>query len=326
MHKKKGKGAASGQYYSLQEAVALFLARYKKSSQETYGYNLKNFSDFMEGNPLIGDITPTHLLKYQEHVQGREEAGEIAEATRNTYLKMAKVFFNWLAKTALLDTSPARLLKIPRGSSAVEREKAMSHDELLRILEWAKWRPRDFALITFFADTGCRAGGAAGLRVQDIDFESMRAIVTEKGEKSRPVSFGSVCARALHVWLKKRPSGSGEYVFSFDGHAMLADSLSQAVRRACKVVGIRSLGSHAIRHLKGHEMAYGLVPPTLAAKAMGHSVRTYWDSYSPTSQTEVDAVMRKFAIKEEDVGRSSSPKSPDQNQSRPRLTILKKGG
>lgn len=319
MRKKNSKAATSG--HSLQEAIALFLARYKETSRGTYAYNLKNFTDFIAGNPPIEDITPIHLLKYQQHVEGRD----LAAATRATCFKMVKAFFNWLVRMRLLDESPARMLKTPLISGAVGKEKAMTDEELHRILDWAQWKPRDFALFLFFADTGCRAGGAAGLRVQDIDFENMRAFVTEKGDKSRPVSFGAVCARALQAWLKKRPAKAGEYVFSAAAEPVQAGSLSQAVRRACNAVEVRSQGCHAIRHYKGHQMAYGLTPPSLAAQAMGHKVKTYLEFYSPVSWSEVDAVMRKFAIKEEDVGRSS-PKSQDRAQEKPRLTILKKGG
>jgi integrase len=291
MRKKKSlKRAASS--HSLQDAIELFLAQYKKSSQGTYSYNLGNFSDFIGDNPLIEDITPTHILKYQQYVEGRN----LADATRATCFKMLKVFFNWLVRMRLLDQSPARMLKTPHVSGAVEKEKAMTDEELRRLLEWAQWRPRDFALITFFADTGCRAGGAAGLRVQDIDFETMRALVTEKGDITWPVSFEAVCARALQAWLKKRPAGAGEYVFSMSAEPVQADSLSTAVRRACQKAGIRALGSHSIRHRKGHQMAYGLTPPSLAAQAMGHRVKTYLEFYSPTSWSEVDAVMRKFRI------------------------------
>lgn len=302
----------------LKQAIALFLAQYKKKSQETYGYNLKNFSDFVGANLLIKKITPIHVLEYQQYVESRN----LALATRATYFKMAKVFFNWLVKANLLDESPARLLKVPRSSSAVEREKAMAQDELLLVLEWVRWKPRDYALLTFFADTGCRAGGAAGLRWQDIDFENMRALVTEKGEKTRPVSFEPVCARALQAWMKKRPASAGEYVFSPRATPVSAASLSKVVRRACKAVGVRSLGSHSLRHRKGHQMAYGQTPPTLAARALGHSPKVYLDSYAPTSWDEVDRVMRKFAIKEEDVGRPA----PEQAEQKPHIYILKKGG
>jgi integrase len=318
---KAKRGAASG--HSLQEAIALFLAQYKKKSQETYGYNLKNFATFTGPDRPIEAITALHILEYQQHIESRP----IKLATRATYFRTVKVFFNWLVKAKLLDESPARLLRTPRSQLAVEKSKAMTDEELKKILDWAKWRPRDFALILFLADTGCRAGGAAGLRVQDIDFENMRAMVTEKGEKTRPVSFEPVCARALQAWMKKRPADAGEYVFSVTDQPVQAASISQVITRACLRAGVRPLGSHSLRHRKGHQLAFGLIPPTLAAQAMGHSnPNTTMESYYPTSWSKVDEIMRGFGVKEEDVSGQTPPPQKGDQPEKPRLIVLRKRG
>lgn len=304
---------------TLKEGIALFLAQYKKKSQETYGYNLKNFSNFTgQDRPLV-DITPLHILEYQQYVESRD----LAAATRVTYFKMVKIFFNWLAKVDLLDKSPARALKIQRSTPRVEKEKAMTDEELHRVLDWVKWNRRDFALILFLADTGCRAGGAAGLRMGDIDFETMRALVTEKGEKTRPVSFESVCCRALLAWIEKRPVKAGVYVFSESAKPLQAASISQIVTRACVRAGVRPLGSHSLRHRKGHQFAYGHTPPTLAAQALGHSTKIFLESYSPTAWSEVDRVSRSFAVKDGDV--PGLPREEKRGEEKSRIFVLKKG-
>jgi integrase/recombinase XerC len=307
----------------LRKAIELFLAQYKKKSRETYGYNLKNFANFVGPKRLIAQLTPLHILEYQQYVEGRS----LAPATRITYFKMVKIFFNWLTKMELVEKSPARALKIQRTSAHVEKTKAMTDEELTRVLDWVKWHPRDFALITFLADTGCRAGGAAGLRVGDIDFDALRAIVTEKGEKTRPVSFEAVCARALRVWLDKRPAKAGMYVFSDTVKPLQAASISQIVTRACVRAGVRPLGSHSLRHRKGHQLAFGHVPPTIAALAMGHSdPETTMKAYFPAGWAKTDEILRSFAIKEGDVPGSQVPAEPKTPEEKPRIFVLKKGG
>lgn len=316
----KKKKAASG--HALQEAIALFLAQYKKKTQETYGHNLKNFATFTGPDRPIDAITPLHILEYQQYVEDRP----IKLSTRATCFRTVKVFFNWLVKTRLLDESPARLLKTPRTPLAIEKTKAMTDEELKKILDWAKWHPRDFALILFLADTGCRAGGAAGLRVEDIDFENMRALVTEKGEKTRPVSFESVCAKALKAWIGKRPAEAGTYMFSTDHQPLQSATVSRIVRRACQKAGVRLLGSHSLRHRKGHQLAYGQVPLTLAAQALGHSNPQTTMAYYPSSWSQVDEIMRGFGVKEEDVSSPAPPPQTVNQTERPRLIVLRKGG
>lgn len=320
---KKRPSATSG--HTLLDAIKLFLARYKKKSQETYGYNLKNLADFVGGDRPIARITEIHILEYQQHLYERLDNKAIATATYATYLKMCKVFFNWLVKSGQLETSPARLVKVPRTTSHIEKQKAMTDEELNRVLQWTQFKPRDHAIVLFLADTGCRAGGAAGLRVQDIDFDNLRAEVTEKGEKTRGVVFDVRCAAALKDWLRRRPTGAGEYVFSVTKEPLHPDIISNAVRRACKKVGVRSLGSHSLRHRLGHQLANAMVPPTLAADILGHEdADTTFKSYYPTSRAEAERVARRFSVK----GEESSRPAGEQGQPRetPRLIVLKKGG
>ena len=320
MRKKGIKAATSG--LTLQEGIALFLARYKKTSQQTYGYNLGIFALFVGPDVHLKSITEMSILAYQKHVEGRD----LAKATQATYLKMVKVFFNWLASNRLLSESPARLLRVGETFSPVDKEKAMTDRELNLSLDMAKRNPRDLALILFLADTGGRVGGAAGLKWSHIDFEHRTAFVTEKGQEARPVSFGVVCARALQALKESLPETAGPYVFSSTDRPIRASSLSRIVRRICVRAGGRSLGGHSLRHRKGHQLAYALTPPTLAARVMGHSKpETTLSAYYPVTWTRVDEVMQDLAVKDRETELQSAS-TPTRKPEPPRLIVLKKGG
>jgi integrase/recombinase XerC len=170
-----------------------------------------------------------------------------------------------------LDKSPARVLKQRRLPTYIERDKAMTDDELARVLEQVRFNPAHRAIILFLADTGARAGGAAGLTLDNLMLPERRARVTEKGDKSRLVAFGDNCALAMTEWLLRRPHKAGIYVFSRSQKPLTSDSISQIVRRACLAAGVRSLGSHSLRHRKGHQLADNRVAPSVAATALGHS-------------------------------------------------------
>lgn len=252
---------------NLQRAIDLFLDQYKPSTRESFQYPLKYMQDFLGPGRPVDAIRPDMLVEYANTLNHRD----YAPATIRKHIKAIKTFFNWLVRIDALTKTPAHAIKQKTVSQTIDRDKAMTERELNTILDYVRYKPRDHALILFLADTGCRAGGAANLTIDDIDLERCTARVTEKGEKTRPVIYGNDCARAIRIWLIKRPATAGRYVFSRKHNPISAAQVSKIVRRACKKVGVRSLGSHSLRHRKGHQLADNRVAPSVAATAMGHS-------------------------------------------------------
>jgi integrase len=215
-------------------------------------------------------------------------------------VKTTKTFFNWLVKLDVLSASPAKQMKMKRLDRFVNREKAMTDEELSQILEYLEWRARyqkrtrDLSLVTFLADSACRAGGAAGLREDWLDLDNLEAVVREKGDKTRTVWYMHRAARSLRMWLIQRSASSGPYVFSNHAEPVTSATVSQIVRRACKAVGIRSLGAHSLRHRKGHQMNAMGISPAIAAIVLGHdNPQTTMDYYYDyTSETAREVVMK----------------------------------
>jgi len=109
---------------------------------------------------------------------------------------------------------------------------------------------RDTAIILFLLDTGCRAGGLCGLRVDDLRLEAGLALVYEKGGKSRYVMFNPQTAEALRAWLAVRPEG-GEAVFvSLKRKTALTPSgVWQMLQRRAERAGVEGASNtHAFRH------------------------------------------------------------------------------
>jgi integrase len=188
-------------------------------------------------------------------------------------------------------------MKKPRVSRFVRKDKAMTDEELNKILEYVQWKPRDHALIAFLADTGSRAGGAAGLTWDLVDFEKYRATVTEKGHKTRTVFLGDLSVTKLLYWFEKQNRIHGNYVFSRNGQPINSPAISSVVRRASKQVGIRSLGAHSIRHRKGHQFSANRLSPKLCQIALGHvDVVTTINHYYEDDDSHVEAAMRELAL------------------------------
>lgn len=280
----------------LQKAIDLFLGEHKATTRKTYAASLTIMRDYLGPARPLADIQPAHLIEFFQKVIYSKG---YAAATIQKHTKTIKTFFNWCVRVDLLVKSPAlpiRGRKLPRN---ISRDKAMTDAELAAIIEAVRWdKPRDFALILFLADTGCRRGGAAGLTLKDIDWGKLRATVTEKGEKSRLVAFSPLCALALQRWLANRQAHykiRGVHVFSTDGSPMKPENVSLIIRRAAHAAGVRVLSSHSLRHRKGHQLADSRIAPSIAATVLGHSdVTITLQHYYPADWESAEQAMREL--------------------------------
>lgn len=283
----------------LQEAIVLFLGDYGPSTRQAYAGPLIRMRDWLGPTRLVGEITPAVLVEY---FQNRVANRGLSPATVQKHAKTIKTFFNWCARLELIQRSPAFAIRARRPPRAISREKAMRDDELAAILDVLrhKYIPRDYALVLFLADTGCRRSGAANLRWQDMDLTALTAMVTEKGGNPRKVAFSEDSAKAISKWLFFRSVNyriRDTYVFSLNGRPMNPENVSLIIRRACRRAGVRVLSAHSLRHRKGHQFADARIAPSIAATALGHSdplitVTYYYPSDWETAEAALRELMR----------------------------------
>lgn len=271
----------------LEKTIELFLGEFIPTTRTSYTFPLRLMCGWIGATKDLAAVKPEMLIEYFQMVITPRN---YAAATHHKHVKTIKTFFNWCVKMELLDKSPAKVIKNKRLRTAIGREKAMTDAELRALLEVTKHKPRDYALILFLADTGCRAGGVAGLRMEDMDWSTLTAKVTEKGNKERKVAFGDACAKAIRGWLgfrSQRYKITGVYVFTRNGEKMSARNVSLMIRRSCKVAGIRVRSAHSLRHRKGHQLSDAGISPSVGAIVLGHEdpkitlehyYRKDWDS------------------------------------------------
>lgn len=281
----------------LKEAIRSFLLLFAGSphTYRSYEQTLTRLAEALGNARPVIRITAVDLLEFTAAL----DQSKLSKNTVYRHKKVIKRFFRWLhEEMEVIPENPARVIHQRRPSRYVRKDKAITEEELALILDYTKWDPLRHAIIRFLADTGCRAGGVATLTLDNLDIEKQMAEVTEKGDKTRPVWFGEECAVALDRWLKIRPEDQWwhNYVFCHRHGPYTPNSISRVVRRACAAVGIRSLGSHSLRHRKGHQMADNRIPPSVAATALGHEdVGTTLRHYYPADYDRAEAVIRSLA-------------------------------
>ena len=131
------------------------------------------------------------------------------------FYRACKRFFKWCNSEGLIDYDPSKKLEKPK--IPVRKRFGLSKENRDLIIQQAfKSSARDYVICLIFADTGCRLGGIAHLRLDDLMLTKRRAIVTEKGPngiKQRVIYFKPFVSEALNTYLMERPCSSSEYVF-----------------------------------------------------------------------------------------------------------------
>jgi site-specific recombinase XerD len=252
---------------TLREAIDMWLSQHIATTRESYSRPIIYMMNLVGGDLKLEDITPANMVRYSRYIMDRDD---YAIKTKEKHIKTTKTFFNWCLKMDFLDKSPARVLKTPKVPRRITRDKAMDDSDLETLLAYLASDQsiegvRNYALVKFIADTGCRASGAASLQFANLFLDELYAVVTEKG-KARKVAFTPEGAHALRVWIIRRPlrtasADAAKYVFislrkkykkmTSDYIGTILFRLKQYIERDWEYE-IRRNNPHSMRHRIGH--------------------------------------------------------------------------
>jgi len=217
-----------------------------------------------------------------------QEEGGLSTATLHQYIRAVRRLFRWLWLEGYLPVNTAHRLELPRLPRQIRR--GISKADRDRIIMAARSNPRDYAMVLFLADTGCRLAGAVGLTLDRLDISNGQAFVTEKYGDERIVFFTRITAEALQCWLDVRQANH-RYVFTnTHTHAPLGRSgIYMILKRTAMAAGVRDgWNPHNWRHgaLRGM-LSNGLSLPEVAWIAGHRSVYTTGNLYGTFSENEL---------------------------------------
>jgi len=303
----------------LTQAIADFLLSLQANGRAertigSYRQRLAGLQSFLDshGTKELERITPGHVdawaaalrqpgQLWEDHPFKRAERGELSEATVAGRIGAAKSFLRWCVQRGYLDNSPARSLRRPTVNPSA-RDKVMDPDDLALMLQEAgrranEGRPRDLALLAFLADTGCRVGEVANLRLSRLYLLRHEALIAGKtGE--RYVDFGETAAGALASWLEARPGVDHDSVFTGrSGDPLTVNGIYQALKRVARAAGVTGrFNPHAIRHLIGQHFT-DETNLELARQKLGHrNISTTANFYAHQDRERVRRATQRLSF------------------------------
>jgi len=228
-----------------------------------YGQRLRRLLKFLGGETEVEQITTSNLrsfvvslreqkIRWADHPYHPPSNSGLSPSTVHGYVRVIRRFFRWLMLEGLIETDPAKRVQMP--SIPKEPPKAISQDDLSQLMQTAKPDPRDYAIICFLADTGCRVGGLAGLSLLDLKLDLGCAVVREKGRggwKSRTVYINELTQEALARWLKVRSDVETEALFisKSTGARLTTGGVYRMLERLALKAGITGrFNPHSFRH------------------------------------------------------------------------------
>ena len=136
----------------------------------------------------------------------------------------------------------------------------LADDQLRRLLHACDGKDfearRDTAILRLLIDCGMRRAELAGLRLEDIDFDTNVALVVGKGRRPRACPFGRKTAQALDRYLRARGQHRGAHLPALwlGLKGPLTDSgVVQMVQKRAEQAGIGHIYTHLFRHSFAHQ-------------------------------------------------------------------------
>ena len=220
-------------------------------------------------------------------------------AARAHIVDSVRCLLRWALSTGRLDRDLTAGILKPRGTRRA-LPRGVTAEQVTALL--AACDPatalgaRDRALVMVLVRLGLRAGEAARLRLEDIDWPGGRLKVTGKGREHvlpLPVDVG----QALEAWLRLRPAALDRAVFvrtRAPQRMMTTSGVSGIVARLSDQAAIDRIYAHRLRHTAAMNVLAAGGTLTEAKELLGHVYMVTTMSYAKVDRTSLRELVVPF--------------------------------
>jgi integrase/recombinase XerD len=184
------------------------------------------------------------------------ECQAVSAGSAQYFVTALRSFLRFCYLEGLTGTDLSAVALAVTGRRASRLPKGMSRGDVRAMLAACDRRRavgrRNYAVILLLARLGLRAGEAAALRLDDIDWRAGELVVRGKGSRRDRLPLPADAGEAITAYLRQgRPRTACREVFltvrpPFRRLGYMA--ISDIVRRACQRAGIEPVGAHRLRH------------------------------------------------------------------------------
>lgn len=220
-----------------------------------YGQSVRFFSEWLEnqGRPAtLDEFTRAAIREWLAQLRDTNEPTTVKTRYRGLFR-----FAGWLVDEDELDDNPMKSLSVDTPAS--KPVPVITDAELEALIKACAGKGfnerRDEAMIRILLDCGLRVSELCGLAT-DVDLDSGMALVRGKGNKVRPVYFGTRTTAALDRYLRARRSHRWAHLdalFLTQRGALSPDGARERIKLRGQQAGIPDLHPHRFRHTWAHD-------------------------------------------------------------------------
>ena len=201
-------------------------------------------------------LTREDLLSWMESLPSTLRS----ESTRS-YRKRVKAFLRWVHGVRPGERSPEHLGVIREGKGQRELPREILSPEEVQRLIAACDSLRNRALVHLTYEGGLRAGEALNLRVGDVEFDGLGAVVTVRGKTGARRVRLIESVPDLQRWMASHPErGSPDaLLFPGKGGPLTPERFNDMLKAAARKAGIsKRVHPHLLRHTRATHLAKSL--------------------------------------------------------------------
>jgi integrase/recombinase XerC len=223
----------------------------------------------------------------------------LAAATIKRRLAALRSFAAFLVQFGLSPSNIATGVRSPRSSP--KEPSFLGQQEYKALLYEAQRRhkPRDYAILVTFLQTGIRVGELCHLTLTDLLLDRRELLVRRrKGGVDTDIPLNSVAVDALRGWLSVRPTALADNLFlSKNSRPLTERAIRYLVKSYLRRAGIRKQASvHTLRHTFGSHKANKGVDIAQLQYWMGHKRRETTLTYIHLIKKRAPELMEATAL------------------------------
>jgi len=271
------------------------------NTREAYASDLKSFQVFLEtaGVTSFNGVTRRHVLDF---LNSEKDKG-LSVRSISRRLVAIKVFFRYMVRESLLGKDVTEIMDSPKTGRVLP--SVLTYKEVERLLASpagdGKYALRDRAILELLYATGIRVSECAGLKLDDVHFDSGHLRCTGKGNKMRIVPFGETARDRLQRYLSdarpKFPSAESVRAFflTYRGRGYSRKGLWALVKSHSRRAGItKDIHPHTLRHsFASHLLANG-APLRVIQEMLGHADIATTQVYTHVDQDTLKSIHEKY--------------------------------
>ena len=269
---------------------------YSKYTIINYGKDLKLFEKFLE-EEKISDIKKIDYKIIRQYLSFLYDFDyENKTIARN--LSTIRSFFKYLMKENIIKNNPMILIGNPKLEKKLPKVlNSIEVDDILNIPDnETPLGQRDSLILELIYSTGIRVGELVNIKIQDIDFNDKKIIITGKGNKERIVLFGNVLLKKLNLYLndgrKKLIKNSIDYlVLNSQGNKITSRGVELIIDKILKKGGITyKISPHTLRHTFATHMLNNGADLKTVQELLGHESLSTTQIYTHVSNERLRTV------------------------------------